>query len=291
MQSMDGDAREELTRLRRRAYGPDADIDGDPDALARLRELEALARAEDLPSGASASETLRRRSRAGHTGAPVPAERGTQAPDRWTAAIGLDDGVAAEAAEAAASAELAASVTPALPAPPGWTPPRIGRALLIGWAASLVVVAVVVGALVFGLASLRPVSAETGARQVASLAEPMSNPLGAEGGFGSSERTAYYDYAGLVIVVAEDILGPTAMGSCLVITSEAAMSGEDSSRPSVPGCGAAPFPPTVSLVVERNSPESLRAAFPVGTSLQFVWDGTAVAVFAADPPEPTDAPA
>ena len=38
----------ELATLRSRAYGPDADIDRDTDALARLVELEELARAEAL---------------------------------------------------------------------------------------------------------------------------------------------------------------------------------------------------------------------------------------------------
>jgi hypothetical protein len=38
----------ELTELRRRAYGPDADIADDPEARTRLRELEAAARREHL---------------------------------------------------------------------------------------------------------------------------------------------------------------------------------------------------------------------------------------------------
>ncbi len=42
--------RRELADLRRRAYGPDADIHGDPDALARLNELEDLERAHPAPA-------------------------------------------------------------------------------------------------------------------------------------------------------------------------------------------------------------------------------------------------
>ena len=41
----------ELAALRRRAYGPDADIDGDPAALARLDELETRARRAAAPAG------------------------------------------------------------------------------------------------------------------------------------------------------------------------------------------------------------------------------------------------
>ncbi|WP_438354431.1 hypothetical protein [Microbacterium sp. CJ88] len=56
---MDDDAAE-LARLRRRAYGPDADIDRDPSALARLIELEdavrapAASAAEAAPTGGAA---------------------------------------------------------------------------------------------------------------------------------------------------------------------------------------------------------------------------------------------
>ena len=42
----------ELAALRRRAYGPDADIDGDPAAVARLDELETRARQASAPSPA-----------------------------------------------------------------------------------------------------------------------------------------------------------------------------------------------------------------------------------------------
>lgn len=45
---MDASSRAELENLRRRAYGPDADIDDDPAALARLEELEDRVRAEHL---------------------------------------------------------------------------------------------------------------------------------------------------------------------------------------------------------------------------------------------------
>ena len=46
--SVPSDAARELAELRARAYGPDADIQGDPEALRRLRELEA-ARLVGLP--------------------------------------------------------------------------------------------------------------------------------------------------------------------------------------------------------------------------------------------------
>ncbi len=44
---MAGVADDELAALRARAYGPDADIDADPEALARLRQLERIEDGED----------------------------------------------------------------------------------------------------------------------------------------------------------------------------------------------------------------------------------------------------
>lgn len=67
----DHDGRDaELRQLRRRAYGPDADIASDPAALARLRELEGERRTEEAPSaaetpGASATPAIA-------TASPVP---------------------------------------------------------------------------------------------------------------------------------------------------------------------------------------------------------------------------
>lgn len=54
---MSPDAQDELAELRRRAYGPDADIVADPAALARLRELETFAhdRARAAGAGRAAS--------------------------------------------------------------------------------------------------------------------------------------------------------------------------------------------------------------------------------------------
>lgn len=272
MLSMDERADDELSVLRRRAYGPDADIDGDAAALDRLRELENRGRVRETvavpPDDVSQPHTAADRRPAGSSSAV--ASRSSADIDVLLARVEAQEDVQASAA---------------------LTPPRIGRALLIGWAASIVVVAVAVGALVFGLASLRPVSAVSGARQVASLDQTVPSPTGEDAWFGSPTATTYYSYSGLIVVVAENLLGPTTTGRCLVITSVAALSGEDASRPSVPACGAEPFHPTASILVERSSPDALRAAFPVGTALQFVWDGTAVAVFAADPPAASDAPA
>ena len=53
---MDDGVREELRRLRARAYGPGADISGDPAAYARLLVLEDLERTERAEPAAPAPE-------------------------------------------------------------------------------------------------------------------------------------------------------------------------------------------------------------------------------------------
>ena len=50
---------DELQRLRRRAYGPDADIAGDAAAQARLSELEAAQRAQLSPAVEAAGVAAR----------------------------------------------------------------------------------------------------------------------------------------------------------------------------------------------------------------------------------------
>ncbi|MGZ8803737.1 MAG: hypothetical protein ACXWZG_00360, partial [Microbacterium sp.] len=67
----------ELADLRRRAYGPDADIDTDPAAVARLDELETRARLRFAARSAPGESDLEpeRRVELTHslTGAPIPA--------------------------------------------------------------------------------------------------------------------------------------------------------------------------------------------------------------------------
>ena len=53
--SVEFEQADELERLRRRAYGPDADIAGDAAAQARLSELEAAQRRQATPVGDAAT--------------------------------------------------------------------------------------------------------------------------------------------------------------------------------------------------------------------------------------------
>jgi len=244
----------ELATLRSRAYGPDADIAGDAAALARLRALEASARDADSVSDEPTPE-------------PAPAA--------------VEDAAVADASVEGSSAS-------ATSAAPVWTPPRIGRALLIGWAASLVAVAVAVGALVFGLASVRPVSTDVGARQVAALQTRVTDAdLGESVAF-LDQAIALYRYEGLLVAVLDKgVLDPEKL--CLLVAPEGELVG-DGGTWFASGCTAGPFRASASIMVGDRSPDGLRAAFADGTALQFVWDGSVVGVFAADPLAPEDVP-
>ncbi len=85
----------ELARLRRRAYGPDADISGDPDAVARLAQLEVALRGEsdaeadpvaelahDAPTG-QAETSPGHRAGASGTAATATSGRVIRSATRW----------------------------------------------------------------------------------------------------------------------------------------------------------------------------------------------------------------
>jgi hypothetical protein len=104
---MDAASRAELDALRRRAFGPDADIQGDASALARLIELEELARP--------------------HPAAAPPADTAEVSP-------------AAVAAQPAGTGIVPVAVAPSSPGSGGG---RAMRGLVLAGAAAVVAVAVV----------------------------------------------------------------------------------------------------------------------------------------------------
>lgn len=260
-------APDELALLRGRAYGPNADIHDDPRALARLRHLED-----------------EERRAASHADAPVEVsdeeEDGT--------------GPNAPTAAAPAAADVAADTTA-----PRRPPRRIPRAWLLAWAASVLVVAVSVGALVFSLASIRPVSEVTGATQVATLDQPLDT-TGLDWfpeWFGPQSEVVSYEYLGLVVMRLPAGMYASEV-ECINVAIISRFTNNGSSvgydGPTYYGCGAGPFPPTAPMVVDERAPDELRARFPDGTALSFVFDGERVGVFMGEPtptPTPTPAPA
>jgi hypothetical protein len=131
---MDAATRDELDRLRRRAYGPHPDIAADPDALARLVQLEDLAlpavpapaapapgaARTDVPAAASAADARGETAIAAAPGPPPPPAR-----PRWVlplvsaaVVVALALGVAGVLQAQRQASDSAAQPTPSSTAPP-----------------------------------------------------------------------------------------------------------------------------------------------------------------------------
>lgn len=242
----------ELQALRRRAYGPDADIFGDPAALRRLRELEGKGR---------------------------PVETGPEVADR-------DDAPAApESAEARVPAEPAEPLEPAEqpPAATGDRPRlRLRRPRLIATLALVVVAAVVAGGVIAAHRS-RGDGLHFAGRQVARLTVDRGYqiPLAISGmwGGGNAGVVAFQEFHGLRVVTDPSTgdAGSRA-DACLTIYTDkftADLAGTGAAlTPGLTyrGCAAGAFPATVQFRVDDELPAALRSAFPAGTPLQFVYD-------------------
>ena len=241
---------DELQRLRARAYGPDADIASDPEALRRLAELEARQR--------EASE-------------PEPPPRSTAGEEP----AGGDPAEAESAAQAPAPEKMDAAPSPR----------RIGRWLPGLWAASLLLVAAIAAAMTFTTttALLRPVS--TGdTRQVATI--DLGSDFLAPRYLGLEQRAdsrGHRDWYGLTILVVRGTWYGDTDDECLVIMRQADVDPNSDSLagPMFTGCGAGGLPAVLQLRVNNAMPDELREQFPVGTGLRFVLDGSRVGVFIA----------
>jgi hypothetical protein len=141
-------AEDELAALRRRAYGPDADIGADPRAQARLADLERQHTTREYDASAVA-----------------PIGRVTEVDDPPT----VDTAHGASAApDAGDGAEEGIAATPAEPAPSASAPGRMRRALPWVIAAGAAVVATAFGAMYFDAVTEPLVEA-----QLVALDEPL----------------------------------------------------------------------------------------------------------------------
>ena len=229
-----------------RAYGPDADIHLDPDALERLRELEGEEREQQPPVVEGIPDPT-----SDPTSGPVPKlvtaiEDGTEPPARnWSA--------------------------------PSW---RIRRSTLL-----LVLGVAFIGAIVAVSPTLvervQTDPLRTGANQVARLSAAPEYEVPS---IFSGPRTSTFStsegfqlFYGLRVVHAR--YGAFASGpddDCLILYVDADISDPDSksfSGPAFNGCSAGGFPATVQFVMTREGlPDELTTAFPGSPALQFVYD-------------------
>lgn len=269
---MDDDLIEELGYLRARAYGPSADIERDPCARRRLEELEALRRPvrletepDELPTDAA---------QIGESGGIDPATFGVPLREPETAA-GPDepdrtpDDAGAEETE-----------------PPSPDPlPRSRRRTRVLWIASLVGVAVVTAiatlSITLPLTPIASVASGGDVREVATLRVDPGFVWPAALGEAAGETHGFQDFYGLTAIHADGLWREANFDRCILILETASIVAESDFFPGVylPGCGAGPFPATIEVLVGPEMPDELRERFPDGTALQFVHDGSRIAVF------------
>lgn len=250
---MDDDVRHELRRLRARAYGPDADIADDPTASARLLALEELERRERSAPGTT----------------PAPDVR----PEPVASAVDDED-------VSSADAEDADDETPR-----EHRPLVRSRRQLWGWAISLAVVTALASATTALTVSFVPVSSSVGAPQVGTLESDPDTETPAIFGQRTGAERAFKDFYGVTAFVGFAQVDATDNRSpCVYLleTSEVSLRGARgvSGDFVYGGCGAGVFPATVEFVVAEGMPDAFVEQFPIGTSVQFVFDGENVGVFA-----------
>ncbi|NYF18342.1 hypothetical protein HDC37_003202 [Microbacterium sp. AK009] len=243
---------EELRSLRRRAFSPEADIHLDSAALARLDELEARALPAPPPAAPEPAPPL-------PPGAAAPRPSATGAATDILL-ISVDE----DAADAADDQQ----------------PRRTRRPRpAVTWAASLVGALVVGAGITAGVMGAAAGSGEV--RQVATLTvvEDFQAPMFMDPE--ASSVRGFEDFHGMVVMASDQKwLGPGS-DQCLVITAGGDISYQSQAFQGrlFVGCGAGEFPASAQFTVSPGLPRDLIAAFPVGTPIQFVLDGSRVGVF------------
>ncbi|MDQ1076044.1 hypothetical protein QE406_002292 [Microbacterium testaceum] len=251
MHRMDADHGSELERLRARAYGPNADIGGDPAAVARLRELEDLERMRTVP---------------------LEAEAETEADPGDDADVPQPDPEPEEAEPAPRRPLL-----------------RSRRRVWVAALAVAGVVALTSAATAAGV-SVTAVDRTSGIAQTDTLTVDPDAELGSAGylGFDPEQTRGFADYYGLTVFSGvSQIDSEGNQAECLIALDTSEVRDADSPRSAprgirVGGCGAGPFPASVEFIVTSSFPEPFRARYPVGTAMQFVLDDGDVGVFSAD---------
>lgn len=238
-------SRTELDELRARAYGPGADIAADRGALARLRELEAAARAaaRPVPVAAPAQPAAVASEAIIESVPPAPSTSASPAPP-------VEDALAATAR-------------------PGW------RRWL--WPASVVATAAVAVGLTYavGVPAASQPSLDEGVRLVDTVPAGSALEWPEElTGWGSvGPRFEYHGLAIAGISAADFDVGDRCLSILSVRSIETYNDSDGFVGPMFGGCGAGGFPAAVVFRVSDELPAEFRERFPAGAAVQFVLDG------------------
>jgi hypothetical protein len=269
MLEMDQDSLAELRQLQARAYGPASDIAGDPEAVERLEALQAQAASVGVA-------TPERRTGTGDSEWNEWTDwvDDDEAPDSLGPVADLDPDVDLEDDESDATTES--------PASPRRN--RLRKWMPWLWVASLVVVGALAAGWTFAstLLVFTPIDRDADTRQLAVL--DVDEALVPPGFFGISggELTGFHEFHGLTPMVSTgEIFGGPADQRCLWLmrTDDVDPDSLGVSGPLFNDCAAGEFPATIEMEVTEDLPQELRDAFPDGTGLQFVLDGSRVGVF------------
>jgi hypothetical protein len=252
---MQATVNDELQALRRRAYGPNADIQRDPSALERLRELEGAGRPLTQP--------------ADDIGLPPEPEPVVEQPAPVEV---LDDSEEPRQTPAwlATLARLARAGAVRLA--------HLRRSTVL----ILLAVAVMVSVLIVALVLVQRVQTDplqVGAEQVARLSLDPSYELPQFFGLGAEDGgwQGFEEFHGLAALVTSNgrFFG-SADADCLSIYSSKAAEESTSNSFSgalMNGCGAGGFPAMTQFRTDMpDLPDEVRAAFPDTVALQFVYD-------------------
>lgn len=165
---------------------------------------------------------------------------------------------------------------------------RSGRALprriRLLWVLSVVASGAVAAGITYAMVSISPVSAGSGAQQIATLTPSTVVEIPA-GWFGAGPSSVAYEYFGLTLF--ESGAGYGGAGSeCFtaVATEQLPVPDVDVNSwslngPVLTGCRVGSFPATVQMLVDSGAPEEMRSRFPSRTALQFVLDDERMGVF------------
>ena len=271
---MDTEIADELQTLRSRAYGPSADIETDSAALRRLRELEGLIKVP-APSSRDTSAAVDSSRAAENQGLAEAPDAAAQASEHdSTASPDPDDSRTADPDEP----------VPDPSADDNGELRRLSWRVRLVWGASIVAAAGIATALTYGLLAISPVSASSGAPQIATL-RPAPLVKVPPGWFGAGPSSRAWEFQGLTLFeTSNGMLGNAS--DCFAVVTTAAIPAEreiDQNSWSISGlaytaCRVGAFPATVEMVVDSNAPEELRAAYP-DSALQFVKAGDQIGVF------------
>lgn len=259
---------DELRALRARAYGRDADIDGDPAAIARLRALEAQA----APAALVVTAPVREVPVVSVAPAPPVEEAATDAaPDEFGRSgelprTGEPPAIDAENAEPEhpSPSRLRTLFTPRPSAPWLW----LGAAC-IALAA-------------FGSAVVVSAVQSADPRLVAEIAVDPDASWPESFGEKGPDAALFEEFAGLTIARGVEWLSfDESDAMCIVaIDTEELLGDSGGFQIAAWGCDAGSFPPVIRIEVTSAQPQALRDRFGDGTGLELIMRGDRIEVFA-----------